>query len=216
MKEDELKIEKVHCNKCLQKTKHYVIAERKDSNSECVDTDAQVDIDWSKTYTMLECCGCANVTLRKKMYCSEWEDTEIEYYPPAISRQLPRWYDELPREIGELLIEVYTALHADSRRLVLMGARAIIDLFMTDQVGDIGGFAQKLNELEKNNVLSKKNREVLEAALEAGHAAAHRGHKPTPNEVSQVIDIVENLIQIYVLKESAENLKKKIPSKKKP
>ena len=211
MEKEEMKIEKVHCNGCLHTTKHYVIAERVNADSECVDAAMQIYMNWSTTYTMLECCGCANVTLRRKFYFFEWEDIEIEYFPPAISRQLPRWHDSLPKEIQELLKEVYTALHADSRRLAIMGARTIVDLFMTDQVGDIGGFAKKLNELEIKGFVSKKNRKVLEAALEAGHAAAHRGHKPKTDEVSQVIDIVENLIQFYVLEESAKNLKGKTP-----
>jgi hypothetical protein len=215
MKEDDLKIEKVHCNKCLRSTKHYLIAERIEADQECVNEANQIYINWSTTSTMLECCGCANVTLRKKLYFSEWDDIEIQYYPPAISRQLPKWHHELPREINELLKEIYTALHADSRRLALMGARTIVDLFMADQVGDIGGFTQKLEELEKKGFVSKKHREILEAALEAGHAAAHRGHQPKQDEVAQVIDIVENLIQIYVLKKSAEDLKSKIPPRNK-
>jgi len=59
----------------------------------------------------------------------------------------------------------------------MMGARALVDIFMTEHLGDIGGFQQKLDSLENEGYLSKVNRQVLEAALEAGHAAAHRGHK---------------------------------------
>ncbi|MGZ5304798.1 MAG: hypothetical protein ACXWDO_11840 [Bacteroidia bacterium] len=71
------------------------------------------------------------------------------------SRQLPKWHDELPAEWHELLKEVYTALHADSGCLAIMGARALVDLFMNEQLGDIGGFAQKIQKLEKNGLVSQ-------------------------------------------------------------
>ncbi|MGB5444810.1 MAG: DUF4145 domain-containing protein, partial [Psychromonas sp.] len=75
------------------------------------------------------------------------------------------------------------------------------------------GFAKKLACLKDKGLISEPNKEYLDAALEAGHAAAHRAHKASIAEVNQVIDIVENLLQNYVLKESAENLKTKTPSR---
>lgn len=173
----------------------------------------QYEISWNTTYKMLECCGCENVSLQRRFYFSEYDEIEEEYYPPQVSRQLPKWHDELPDEWCELLEEVYRALHTDSRRLVLMGARALIDLYMTEQLGDIGGFAQKIKKLESDGLISKPNKSVIEAALEVGHAAAHRGHKARVNEVNQVIDIVENLLQNHTLAHAADNLKSKTPGR---
>ncbi|PHR29304.1 MAG: hypothetical protein COA36_03645 [Desulfotalea sp.] len=204
---------KSHCNKCLQETNHFVIAMREHSDSESIDPHGPYSIDWSTTFTMLECCGCENVTLKRRFYFSEWDDDEIKYFPPQVSRQLPRWHDELPKEWVELIKEVYTALHADSRRLVLMGARALVDLYMNHQLGDTGGFQQKIKQLASEDLISKPNKECLEAALDAGHAATHRGYNPRVYEVNQVIDIVENLLQNYVLKSAAENLKEKTPAR---
>ncbi len=128
---------------------------------------------------------------------------------------MPKWHDELPKEWSELLKEVYMALHADSRRLALMGARALVDLFMNEQLGDIAGFSQKIKKLEADGLISKPNKAVLEAALEVGHAATHRGHKARATEVDQVIDIVENLLQNHVLAAAADNLKSKTPKRTK-
>jgi len=114
-----------------------------------------------------------------------------------------------------LMEEVYTALQANSKRLALMGARALVDDFMNDKVGDIGGFNQKLEELEKQGLISKANRCFLDAALEAGHAVIHRGFNPKKETVEQVMDIVENLLQTYVLDEAADDLKKSTPERKK-
>lgn len=206
---------KSHCNKCLGETNHFVIAERKHCGSEVIDQYYQHSIDWSTTFTMLECCGCENVTLKRVFYFSESDDDEIEYFPPQVSRQLPRWHDELPDEWSGLIKEIYRALHADSRRLALMGARALVDLYMNEQLGDIGGFEQKIKKLESDGLISKPNKELLEVALEAGHAAAHRGHKAQAKEVNQVIDIVENLLNSYTLKDVAKNLKEKTPARRK-
>lgn len=213
MTEEKFKIQKAHCNKCLQETKHFVIAERSNEGSEVIDNNHLIEISWKTTYKMLECCGCEHVSLQRKFYFSECNDVEVEYYPPQISRQIPKWCHELPPEWSELLNEVYLALHADSRRLALMGARALVDLYMSEKLGDIGGFAQKIKKLEADGLISKPNKAVLEAALEVGHAAAHRGHKAKANEVNQVIDIVENLLQSHVLELSADNLKSQTPQR---
>lgn len=212
MNDEKLEIQKAHCNSCLQQTKHFIVAERCNEGSEIVD-DGRYEISWKTTYKMLECCGCENVSLQRKFYFSEYDDVEVEYYPPQISRQIPKWSDELPPEWSELLKEVYLALHADSRRLALMGARTLVDLYMSEKLGDIGGFSQKIKKLETDGLISKPNKAVLDAALEVGHAATHRGHKARANEVNQVIDIVENLLQSHVLAASADNLKSKTPQR---
>lgn len=216
MNENKLEITSAHCNSCLQKTKHLIVAERINSGSENIYTnDAYsgdaIEISWSTTFRMLECRGCENVSLQKRFYHSEYFEVEEEFYPPQISRQLPKWHNELPEEWHALLKEVYTALHANSRRLALMGARALVDLYMNEQLGDIGGFALKIQKLERDGLISNPNKVVLDAALEAGHAATHRGYNAKTIEVNQVIDIVENLLQTHVLTRAANNLKSKTP-----
>jgi CO dehydrogenase/acetyl-CoA synthase gamma subunit (corrinoid Fe-S protein) len=119
---------------------------------------------------------------------------------------------DLPQNMGPLLAEVYRALDANSHGLPIMGARTLVDMVMVEKVGDVGGFAQKLKSLEKAGYVSSKNREVLEAALDAGSAASHRGYAAKTDEVNAVMDIVENLLQaVYVLHEAARKLKKATP-----
>lgn len=107
--------------------------------------------------------------------------------------------------------EVYTALQANSRRLALMGSRTLIDLYMSEKVGNAGGFESKLQKLVTNGHLSVDDRQILSAALEAGHAASHRGHNPTAVELEHVMDIVENLLQKIALSSSAEKLTDSMP-----
>lgn len=72
-----------------------------------------------------------------------------------------------------------------------MGARSVIETAMVSKVGDQGTFADNLQALQDNGHLSKTNRQFLEAALEAGNAAAHRAHRPTAKRLNTVMDIVE-------------------------
>jgi len=152
--------------------------------------------------------------MRRKFWWSEEPQSEsVDYYPPQVSRQSPKWAEELPSDLKALLQEVYIALHADSRRLAVMGARAIIDLVMEAKVGDIGGFEEKLGALVERGYISARNSDVLRAALSAGHAAAHRGHNASAAEVGQIMDIVENLLHTDLLEKTAEQLAQTVPAR---
>ena len=96
-----------------------------------------------------------------------------------------------------------------------MGARTLVDMAFLDKIGDAGTFKDKLKALEEQGFIGHRNREVLTAALDAGHAAAHRGHKYSTDQVNQVMDIVENLLQaIYILPHGAASLKMATPLRK--
>lgn len=213
---EQMQILKVHCNKCLQKTKHELVAERVNHGSETF-SDGQssmfpeFEITWSDTYRMLQCLGCESVTLQNEYWFSEVDGIDEEFYPPRVSRRLPEWRHDLPDEWQELLKEVYQALHTDSRRLAMMGARTLVDLYLNEQVGDIGGFAAKLKKLKENNLISTPAKDILEAALDVGHAASHRAHKPSSKDVSQVIDIVENLLHQHTLVHTSQELRASTP-----
>ena len=186
------KTESIPCNRCLNATRHKLLSTHEQSGSEPYDEESSTH--WTKIYDLLECCGCQEITLRRVFYFSEWNpgDYETIYYPPRIGRTLPIWQKELPGEIASLLREVYMALQANSGRLAMMGARALIDMTILDQIGDAGSFKQKLDVLEEDGFISSKNREILEAALEVGNAASHRGYCPPDIHINQVVDIVEN------------------------
>ncbi len=208
-----------HCNKCGHDTKHDVVIERTHHASEMVDPYQGIEVSWSKTYAMLECRGCEDISLRRTEWCSEDDpmgdrDPGI-FFPPRISRRKPAWVDriEVPSEYAELLDEIYVALHADSRRLAMMGARALIDAVIQNCVGDQGDFGTGLTSLVENRLISQRNREIIEAAVDVGHASAHRGYRPNPDDVSVVIDIVENLIHNELLAKPAQALRTTTPQR---
>lgn len=152
-------------------------------------------------------------------WCSEddRQDPSVPtFFPPRISRRKPAWVDrlEVPSEYIGLLDEIYAALHADSRRLAMMGARALIDAVIRRTVGDQDNFAKGLDELSAKYLISERDRGIIEAAIDAGHASAHRGHKPTSDDVNVVIDIVERMIHAEILAEQAQALKNTTPQRK--
>jgi hypothetical protein len=212
--QEEPRIEWIRCNTCAQETKHEVIAERRQDGSEPYDED--ISIWWSTTYTMLECRGCESVSMRRRFTFSEWDpgDAQVEFFPPPVSRNKPRWAERLPEDEQSLLAEIYAALAADSRRLALMGERTLMDMFILRKIGDEGTFVEKLNKLQSEGLISPTNREVIEVALEAGHAAVHRGYVPESEQLSSVMDIVESVLHSDLLTVEANELRKAIPKRK--
>ncbi|MDF3841702.1 DUF4145 domain-containing protein [Pseudomonas citronellolis] len=202
-----------HCNRCQGETHHRLVKEVVKAYDH---TDHWGNYtEWTKTFRMLECCGCKDIQMRVEHWHSDipLDESDFNYYPPRVSRRIPSWYQKLPTDWAALMYEVYGALAADSRRLAVMGARTLIDLYMTETIGGDGGFGQRLGRLVDEGYLAKHAKDTLEAALEAGNAAAHRGHTPNIRDMGLVMDIVENLLQLHLLKGDAVKLKERTPQR---
>lgn len=208
-----------HCNECGRETKHDVAqrADRRRTYTQYYGDGDQHSVEVGSVWKTLQCRGCEEVALQRIDWCSEDDPMDgpgpATYFPPRVSRRKPVWASryQLPAEYLELLEEIYTALHADSRRLAIMGARALIDAVIRRNAGDQQNFSQGLNALAEKYQVSEQDRAIIEAAIDVGHASAHRGHKPTAEEVDVVIDIVERLIHTEILAEQARELKKSTP-----
>ena len=206
------------CRECSQRTWHLVVASLSRREIE-VEEDPPAPPVWADVdYDFLQCCGCECVTMRSTLTCEElYQDGRIvRHFPPSTARRRPAWEAQLPPPAQFLIREIYDALYSGSLRLAVMGARTLVDMAILDKVGDPGSFDKKLQALEDGGYVSKRNREVLDAALDAGNASAHRGHKFDSESVNQVMDIVENLLQaIYVLEPAAKKIKTATPPRKK-
>lgn len=83
-----------HCNACSGLRNHFVLhAERTRWN------DHDQGISGGDTYETLKCCGCDAVKLRHSSWFSEDEGSSVAYFPPAVSRRQPSWFDELVSEL---------------------------------------------------------------------------------------------------------------------
>ncbi len=207
-----------HCNSCAQETKHEIMS-RVDRRREF--QDGQNTIEVGSVWKTLRCKGCDEVSLHRRDWCSEDDPMDAPdcgtYFPPRVSRRKPDWAGrlEVPTEYKGLLEEIYIALHADSRRLAMMGVRALIDEIIRSTIGDQGNFGKGLQHLVDTQLISQRNREIIEAAVDVGHASAHRGYRPSIDNVNLVIDIVENLIHNEILSNEAESLRSSTPKRTK-
>lgn len=201
-----------HCNECSQETRHKLIKlirKGREFNSDIYPV--SVGSDWE----ILQCCGCDEVSMSRVDWFSEDDPDERQaptFFPPRVSRRKPEWLTkgEAPN-YQELLDEVYVALHADSRRLAMMGARAVIDMAIVKQVGDKGTFAQGLKGLQAAGLMGSLDVPLIEAAFNAGSASMHRAHNPSQESLSTVIDIVERVIHAEVLFEKVQKLQAATP-----
>jgi len=127
---------------------------------------------------------------------------------------MPDWYGSLPPAIQKLICEVHFAIKKELSALPSMGLRSVIDCVCNDLVGDKGPFAQKLQTLVEKGFITSNNKQIVENALEVGHASVHRGHFPQPNELKLTLDIVEHMLkEVYVFGKASEALKDSAPKR---
>ena len=218
---DQEKPVKAHCNSCGHETWHNVLAKKVRDDSEVDESSGQLLYSVYIHDEMLECCGCENVTLRHSIYTEDAPEPWVTYFPPAISRRKPDWltypmFASEHSDLCSLMEEIYAALYANSFRLAMMGARTAIEMVMSDKLGEEGGFDKRLGKLAEKGLISTEEERILHTALEAGHAAVHRRHKPAFKEMNDVMAIVEHLLHgMYVLGKSAEDLRKVTPPRNK-
>jgi hypothetical protein len=173
---------------------------------------------------MLECGGCKTVFFQEEYMCSEDVGPDgleklVTYYPAPAKRKRPEWFSLLDLEAGlyRLLTETYNALDVDARVLSAMGARTIFDraseLLRIDSALT---FKEKLDQLQNKGHISASERAQLDILTHAGSAAAHRGWKPTADQLNTVMSIVETFVhRKFVLESEAKRLKAQIPRRKK-
>lgn len=226
-----------HCNSCGNKTKHDSRGEfyRRAGGTTLTEADevhmafmgpkerddymwSILTPSWDYRHQILQCRGCESVTYLTEIRSEEaWGlgEKEVNQFPPPTARRKPEWLERIRashEDLAALMDEIYSALQADSRRLATMGSRCVLDLLMRKEVGDRGSFEQGLDALVANQSLSRLERTLLEASLDAGNAASHRSYRPSPADMARIIGTVEHLVErFYVLRPDAEELVKSTP-----
>lgn len=93
-----------------------------------------------------------------------------------------------------------------------MGIRSVIEQVIIEKVGGHGTFSKNLNAFHEKGYISLVQRDVLDGALEAGHAVTHRMFNPTEQDLTILLDIVEGILAaIYVHPDEADFLSKRVP-----
>jgi hypothetical protein len=211
---------KLHCNTCSGNLTNHTLLH---TDKEPWESEYDPDIRGSVTHEMLKCDGCGSVVLRRTEWCTEDhpEDSSPDtFFPPRTFRRTPKWLVDLRAAddvLTGLLNEVYVALQNDQLRLAAMGIRAVLEHIMISKVGDKGSFTKNIHAFEDAGHVSGIQRKHLEAILDVGHAAIHRGYSPTQGDLITLTDLTEVIVQtMYLHGDQVEALKKRVPSRMKP
>lgn len=205
---------KAHCNKCGGDRNHEILHSEKSERDY-----GEYPMSGGDTYETLKCSGCDDIKLRHTSWFSEPGTDIVNYFPPAIFRRTPEWFNELWSElhvddkfVETLLKEIYVALQNNLPSLAAMGIRSLIEKVMVSKVGDQGSFVRNLAQFEKLGYVSKIQRERLEAILDAGHAAIHRTFVPSTKDVITLVDLTEHIVEtVYLHEAKVDELKKRVP-----
>lgn len=200
---EDTKIVMAHCNKCKGDRRTFVRATHTVEGNDG-------EISWGDTYDILECCGCQTISVRHERWFSEWDQivhdlngktimvpgVQTKYWPPPIRRTKPDWSSEITDAVLRgLFDELYAALDSNLLVLSTIGARTLFDRASYLQVSDPpGGFSGKLDAMVMGQFISSSEKGILEAMTDAGNASAHRGYSPTFEQLSAIVDILENYL----------------------
>lgn len=169
----------------------------------------------------MECAGCGAVSMAN-IWNYGTEDDQNQYYPSPISRKPPDWSWKLTffsgadeAKLGELLKEIYEAVQGKQHRLAVMGIRAFLEQLMILKVGDKGSFERNLEAFFQEGYISKIQRNAMSHILDSGHAAIHRMHKPTQEDLNIALDITESVTAaIYFHEEDAKSVSARVPPRR--
>lgn len=196
---------------------------------------------WGRTdWRILKCRGCDMVFCQTVSVFSEDIDYEYDhngepttslietkkYWPAPAKRKRPDWYDELHtidsahEKLIDPLGELYGALDVDLPMLSGIAVRSCFEI-----VAELLGvdpkftFEQKLKTLVSNGKLGASAEVTISTAIEAGHAATHRGWVPEPEDLKTLVDILEAFIRDTLVEparskklgDRAAKLKVKVP-----
>jgi hypothetical protein len=141
--------------------------------------------------------GCEEFYYRKEQWNAfRLKNSRVTYWPAPTKRQLPPWVDTVlcwdDPELGDLITETYSALNNDARVLAALGLRTVFDRAAEDLGVDPAlTFREKLDALEQIGKIGRSEKDALEVLTDAGGAAAHRGWKPSVDQLQTLMEIGE-------------------------
>ena len=209
-----------HCNNCSGETRHFVL-HTTSRHWDHLDGDGDPWAHEQALYQTIRCCGCDEVKMKITSSSSGMYDTYVEYHPTAIFRRPPEWQSEIQLEgilspfhktLSDLLTEVYKALRNGMPRVAAMGVRAVLETIMVEKVGDRGSFKDNIDAFEAAGHIAQLQRARVNAVLDVGGAAIHRGYAPSEEDVIAMLNLTENLIEsIYIHGSKIDAVAGKVP-----
>lgn len=213
---------KTHCYNCdIETNQEVLFSDREIGSQEIVWRNEEGDDSQSawvvvaSIWNVTKCLGCEKINFKHISRNSPDRKTDqIFNFPRKPIRQVPNWIVKLPMKYVEILQEVYVSVNEQLFILSLTGIRTLLDIYIVSKIGDAGTFKTKLNKLVSEGIITNSKASVLEVAIDAGNASAHRGYKPDKETLFQILDIVENLLESEILDRQIEKIKENTPKRK--
>jgi Domain of unknown function (DUF4145) len=133
-----------------------------------------------------------------------------------VGRPAPDWIHELQDKVlSALLEELYGAFNNEYRVLAAIGARTAFDR-ATETLGINPSltFAKKLEKAQSDGLVGTNERNALEVMITAGSAAAHRGWRPSQDELTVMMGALESFLhREFVTNRKLVAIKDAVPPK---
>ncbi|MER8762637.1 MULTISPECIES: DUF4145 domain-containing protein [unclassified Mesorhizobium] len=172
---------------------------------------------WHTGWYLLVCCGCEHVFAQSIStdsesyyydYNSQGEqeavhEETIRTWPAKFKRERPEWFivNGIATDIegvvllDQSLSELYGALDHDLKMLAAIGVRTSFDIAAEILGIDAGlPFQQKLDNMVTRKLIKDSEREHLDVLIDAGSASAHRGWRPSVDDLDVLMDTLEGFI----------------------
>ncbi|GGC04198.1 hypothetical protein GCM10011363_21110 [Marivita lacus] len=219
-----------YCPKCGDMRRAFVHGKR-----EIEWHDDHLPIHGSETGYLLECCGCQELYFRKDSFFSEaghfsynpithQEEydpaIEVTYFPSIKKRPKPAALSKMQiqdRILDSILDELYVSLDNNLNLLAAIGIRTAFDR-ATELMGIDPNlrFNEKLSKLQDEGFIGETEKDILSSLIDAGNAAAHRGWKPSNDDLHLMLDIFEPFLERNLLTRHAfKSLHGKVPKRSK-
>jgi hypothetical protein len=189
---------------------------------------------YCRRHSILKCRGCQTVYVERADSCDDDveylhdETGEVEtfyperksYWPAPTQRAAPSWIHVLESDpdLKALYDELYAALNGDLRVLAAIGVRTVFDR-VSESLGVDPAlpFDKKLADLKAKGKIGGDELALLDILTNAGNAAAHRGWRPSPQDLETLVATLEAfLYRTLVLDNEVKALGQGVPRKPKP
>ena len=201
-------------------------------------TDSNEFMSWGASYRIVECPACETAYFQSSHWNSEdynhvqvgagANDFEIEtidvvkQWPDYVDAESKKaiWLPELQEfdaQLAALFEDVTKAIEAQLEVFAVVGLRTCFDR-ASELVGIDPAitFQEKLDELLSQGRIGETEKDLLAIATDAGNAAAHRGWKPSKDELNLVKQTVEAFVyRNFILKDGLGALRNSVPKKQK-
>ena len=205
-------IREVVCSRCDTQTNHAVCSSVQFSWG-------TEDIQGVNTYEIIRCLGCDSLSFR--IGSTNSDDIDVDEEGNYFSLETERIYPSrlmgrtalediysLPDKVRAIYKETHAALCTQLKILAGVGIRALVEAVCSEEIAKGITLEEKIDDLVKKEVLTKRNAAVLHRTRLLGNQAAHKIKAPSDTELDVAFDIVENLLEtVYIIPKKAEHLK---------